>query len=216
MKRLIFLLFVLLLLVGCLRLPRESFEIVRYTFHPSDLAGAADVTYDQALLIMPFTSSSVQPGDRIVYRNSGQEMATYYYHRWIAAPQLLLGDLLSEDLTESELFEDGVYVMTSSVAPSHELHGRLVHLYADNNRGEEAAVMEILISVFELDSKTYTKELVMQKPYRYRIERENDKVNSYVPAVTEAVGQWLVDLRGDLTNLLEEGSRAPVLKPSEM
>jgi ABC-type uncharacterized transport system auxiliary subunit len=204
MKRLIFLLVAILLLAGCFSLPRETFEVVRYTFRPMDLQGPVGPSHESALLIMPFKSSAVQPGDRIVFKDHNQEMSTYYYHRWIASPQMLLADILSEDMVGSELFADGVYVMTSSVAPSHELQGRLVHMYADNRRGEEAAVVEIVMSVFRLDPQTYEKILVLQKPYRYRVERDDGKVESYIPAVTEAVGLWLADVRLDMNALLQE------------
>ncbi|GBE30104.1 hypothetical protein BMS3Bbin04_01130 [bacterium BMS3Bbin04] len=204
MKRALLLSIALLLLGGCFKIPRETLEIVRYTFRPTELASPSDTSYDGALLVMPFTASVVQHGDRIVYKGNDQEMATYYYHRWIAPPELLLADLLAESLLEANIFSGGIYTMTSGIAPSHELQGRLVHLYADNRRGEQAAVVEIVLSIFSLDPTTYEKVLVLQKPYRYRVKREDGKIDSFIPAVTEAMELWLSDVRVDLVTMLAE------------
>ncbi|MCB2213683.1 membrane integrity-associated transporter subunit PqiC [bacterium] len=204
MKRLLIVTIPLLLLAGCFSLPRETLEIVRYSFHPAELAGPEGQEFDGALLILPFSTASEQHGDRIGYKEGDHEMETYYYHRWIAPPEQLMADLLNEDMVHAGLFNDGVFMMTTGITPTHELHGRMVKLYADNRKNQQAAVVEIMLTVFRIQQPTYDKQLILQKTYKYHIDRENGRVESFVPAVTEAMTSWLVDVRTDMATLLAE------------
>lgn len=214
MKRLPILL-PLLLLTGCLSIPRENLEIVRYSFHPMELEEPEESSFDGALMVLPFQANATQRGDRMVYRDEDHERATYFYHRWIAAPQQLLADLITEDMIQSGLFEGGVYQMTTGLTPTHELQGRLVEMYADNREGKEAAVLEVMINVFRIDPVSFNKLLVEQKPYRYRVERNDGTVDSYIPAITEAMSRLLSELRTDMAWILEHGSAKQAYGPRE-
>lgn len=202
--RLLPLLAVTLVLTGCFSLPRENLEIVRYSPRPDDLGARADTTFPHALAILPFESAATQPGDRIVRLGENQEMASYYYHRWIAPPDELISDILTEDLTESGLFGQGVFRQTVGTAPRYELRGRLVHLYADNRPRAERAVFEVVVSVFRLEPPLYQKTLALQRTYHFERPRGDNRVASYVPATTASIAEWLTDLRADLTTIMLE------------
>ncbi|MBS1261448.1 MAG: hypothetical protein MAG453_00769 [Calditrichaeota bacterium] len=199
----------ILLLAGCMSLPRENLEIIRYTLRPDSLGAPADTTLGRALAISPFEAGSNQRSDRIVYLSGDHEMDTYYYHRWIATPTELLTDALTDELMAANLFEHGVYRQAMGVAPSHELHGRVVRLLADNRRGEEAAVLEIVLFVFEIQAPTFEKQQALRRTYRYVIPRDDRRVEGFVTAANEAVSRWLADVRADLRELLARPAESP-------
>jgi len=198
------LLLVLLVGVGCVRLPREPLEVQRYSIDLPDSTWSADTTLALTVFVPPFQASAQQRGDRIFYRDSESGMNFYFYHRWVVSPERMIGDVFARSLMQSGLFGGGVFQGETGVIPTHEIQGRLNTLYADNERGQYKAVLNLKLTVFRIDPVTYQKSVLFQKSYPLEVERRNGYVESYIPAVNEAVVTWLDDTRKDLVPLFEE------------
>lgn len=200
MKRLLLLVPFILMLAGCFSLPRENLKIHRYTFRPEMIGTVeADTTIGRSLSILPFYASSPLHADRILFVEEKSEMSTYYYHRWIGSPENMLTSLAIEDLTEWGLFGEGVFTQPFGIVPSYEMQGHLLHMHADNRRGRTVADFEVVISVFAISPETMKKQIVMQKTYSILEDRENDRVESYIPAASRAVEKFFEELHEDLS-----------------
>ncbi|MCB2200216.1 hypothetical protein KQI63_12465 [bacterium] len=191
------------LLVGCVRLPRESLEVDRYSIDLPDSVWAADETLPITLYIPAFQSSAQQRGDRIFFRDGDRMMNFYFYHRWVVSPEQMIGDVLARDLERSGLFGGGVFQDETGMIPTHEIQGRLVELYADNTRGGYRAVLEIKLTVFRIDPVSYEKKTVFQKSYPFELERDNGYVKSFVDVINGLMASWLDEVHADLLPLFE-------------
>ena len=98
---------------------------------------AGDVT----LVVEPLTTDPAYDDERIVYRSNPYRLDYYHYHRWSAAPGMMIGNYLEEALERSgrfravkrELSEDAPVVLGGRVVAIEEVdrsrtqwHGRLV------------------------------------------------------------------------------------------
>ena len=204
MKRSILLLVLMLLVVvtGCVRLPRESLEVNRYSIDLPEQSWMSDTSYGLTLLVSPFQASPQQRGDRIFYRDDEHAMNFYYYHRWVISPEQMIGELFTQTLLQSGWFKGGVFQGESGVLPTHEIQGRLLTLYADNRRGHDQAVLEIKLTLLRINPQSFHKEVVFQKSYPLEVVRENNHVESYVEAVNRGVNEWLEQVRVDLEKYL--------------
>ena len=200
----------LLLVTGCVRLPREPLEIHRYSIDLPDSTWSADTTLALTILVNPFLASSQQRGDRIYFRDGDAErsMNSYYYHRWVTSPERMMGDVLAQCLARSGLFEGGVFQGETGVIPTHEIQGRLATLYANNKRGHYNAVFDLKLTVFRIDPATFEKSVIFQENYPIEVPRRNNYVPSYVDAVNDAVTLWLEQVRRDLVPLFKEEADA--------
>ena len=196
------------LLIGCVRLPRESLEVNRYSIDLPPQEWSAEKALPIALYIPSFQVTPQQRGDRITYRDSERTMNFYFYHRWVVAPEQMIGDVLSRDLERSGLFGGGVFQGDTGMIPTHEIQGRLVELYADNTRGSYRAIFEVKLTLFRINPKSFDKETIFQKSYPIEVERGDGYVESFVEAVNQGMAEWLNQVHTDLVPLFEEEMRA--------
>lgn len=98
---------------------------------------AGDIT----LVVEPLTTDPAYDDERIVYRANPYRLDYYHYHRWSAAPGMMIGNYLEEALERSgrfravtrELTQDAPVVLGGRVVAIEEVdrsrtqwHGRLV------------------------------------------------------------------------------------------
>lgn len=203
------------LLVGCVRLPRESLEVERYSIDLPDSAWTVDERLPFTLYVPAFQASAQQRGDRIFFRDGDRTKNFYFYHRWVVAPEQMIGDVLARDLERSNLFGGGVFQGETGMVPTHEIQGRLVELYADNTRGKDRAVLEIKLTLFRIDPVDFKKETIFQKSYPFDVARDNGYVKSFVDVVNGAMGRWLDEVHADLLPLFQAEALAepPAARP---
>ncbi len=191
-------------LAGCVRIPKVKVEVKRYSIDTPAVLAPADTTLPFSILVFPFQASAEQKGERIMFRDKEHGMDFYYYHRWIVSPARMIGDALSEHLASWGLVGTGVQQIETGVIPTHELYGRLIDLYADNESGHYAAHLDASLTVVRVDPKTFRKETVFQKTYAVTRARPDKNVPSYVEAVNLAVRDWIGMVRSDLEPLFRE------------
>ncbi len=203
-----------LLIAGCVSLPSEKIEITRYTIEPKLDSIPNGDNFPVSVYVMPLTAASDQKSDRINYRLEANEMNRFYYHRWSAAPQKLIGDALSDFLVETKLFEDGVYQEAVGVTPEYELHGKLMALFSNDERRAPSTVFEIRITMFRIQLEPYVKYKVFQKQYRYEQTRRNSRVPSFIETSDKVIGEWLIELHNDLAKVLADPPLPPPEQPA--
>lgn len=167
----------------------------------------SDTTFNLAINVQPFTADAEQRGDRLLYRHDEHTMNYYYYHRWLVSPEDMLTDIVAVTLTRWGLFGKGVYQRETGVIPTHEIHGRLVDMYAVNIRKQQRAVFVIKITVLRISPENFTKMPVFQKTYQITHPRNNGGVESYVSALNDTVEEWLMLLQYDLEAVMLEEAK---------
>ena len=196
-KKLIILI-LLAILSGCISFPRERIDVKRYSINPTSDSVKADTSLDFSVKIVPFDASQTYKGDRIIYRDEDEEMNYYYYNRWIAPPEKMLFEVFAANLFQWGLFDGGVFQRDIGVAPTHEIHGKVTHLYANNIHNQYQAVLHFNLIVLAVEPTTYKKTLIFQKEYRLFRERKNSSIKSFIEEVNLLAGDWLDQVKSDL------------------
>ena len=88
-------------------------------------AAAGDIT----LVVEPLTTDPAYDDERIVYRSNPYRLDYYHYHRWSAAPGMMIGNYLEQALERSgrfgavkrELTEDAPVVLGGRVVAIEEV-----------------------------------------------------------------------------------------------
>ena len=204
----------LFLIAGCVRIPRERLEIRRYSLDAPTIPEPPDTEFPGAaakasvlpvrVLLWPFTADARQRGERMLFRAEEDRLEYYYYHRWIASPERMIEDIFASELTEWGICGGGLYRADAGIIPTHEILGRLTELYADNRKNENAAVLEVALTVMRVDPLTMDKSIVFQKTYAVTEPRKNNRVDTFVQAANRAVERWLIEVRPDLERVLRE------------
>jgi ABC-type uncharacterized transport system auxiliary subunit len=199
---------VLFLAAGCVRIPRERLEIRRYSLdaptipEPPDTefpgAAAAASVLPVRVLLSPFTADARQRGERMLFRADENRLEYYYYHRWIASPERMIEDVFASELAEWGTCGRGLHRAETGLFPTHEVLGRLTALYADNRKNQNAAILDVALTVMQVDSLTMEKTIVFQKAYAVTEPRKNNRVDTFVQAANRAVERWLIEVRPDL------------------
>jgi ABC-type uncharacterized transport system auxiliary subunit len=198
----------LLLAAGCVRIPRERLEIRRYSLDAPTIPEPPDTEYPGAaakasvfparVLLWPFTADARQRGERMLFRSEENRLEYYYYHRWIASPERMIEDILASELVDWGTCGHGLHRAEAGLVPTHEILGRLTALYADNRKNQNAAVLEVALTVMRVDPQTMQKTIVLQKTYTVTEPRKNNRVDTFVQAANRAVERWLIEVRPDL------------------
>lgn len=111
----------------------------------------APVTSDITLVVEPLTTDPAYDDERIVYRANAYRLDYYNYHRWSAAPGMMVGNYLEEALERSGRFR-AVTRELSSDAPA-VLGGRVVAI-EEVDRSKTQWVGRLVIELNLTDAKT--------------------------------------------------------------
>jgi len=191
--------------------PQNKIEIKRYAIEPTGEFTPADSSLNLSLKIVPFTVDALYRGGRVIYRDETGGADYYYYHRWIAAPENQLADLLAANMLQWELFAKGVFQDDTGIIPTHEINCRLTQLDAYNIRKTNQAKLGLNLSLTSIDQQTYEKTVIFQKGYSFTAIRDDGNVPSFIAAVDTLAGQWLNALRTDLQPLFIEEAKKLVM-----
>ena len=192
----------MLLIASCFTVPKEEIEIHRYAIHPAGEFLPADTTLPISLKIAPFTADALYRGARIIYRDAKGHTDHYYYHRWLSPPEDQVADFLARNLIEWNLFGKGVFQIGNGFIPNYEIACRLTKLYAVNIRRNHSAEFAVDVAFSQIDTLTYEKILLFQKRYDLSIPRDNEKLETFIPAVDTLAADWLNLVRADLYTTL--------------
>src|SRR5262245_28803858 len=118
--------FVLLSLcvVGCFstfKSPRPDVHEYRLDYEPPKIQGSP---LPVVLHLAGLRAGSIYSRESIVYRDGRYETGTYYYHRWVAPPASMIGDLLARDFAASGLYR-AVQQGTSVVLSDYDLSAEI-------------------------------------------------------------------------------------------
>ena len=199
-----------LLALSCVNVPirRQAVTVVRYAIDPAPDSTRADTTLDLLLQVNPLQAGAEERGDRMLYSDDAGVMNLYFYNRWVAPPEKMIGDALFDDLTRWGLFGRGVCRPDAAIIPTHEIQGRVDRLYAANVKGHANATLQVSVTVLRVDRRTYAREIIYQRSFPVVVERRNRDVGTYVEASNQAVRRWLDQLRPGLEELFRAEARS--------
>jgi ABC-type uncharacterized transport system auxiliary subunit len=126
---------------------------------------AAGGAGDQLLVLEPLATDGAYDDERIVYRTSPYRLDYYQYHRWSAAPGVLIGNYLEQALERSGRFR-GV-VRELDPAATVVLGGRVVALEEiDESRTQWRGhvVIELRLTDARTNSVLWTEQLEDSEP----------------------------------------------------
>lgn len=111
----------------------------------------APVTGDLTLVVEPLTTDPAYDDERIVYRANPYRLDYYHYHRWSAAPGMMIGNYLEEALERSGRFRAVTRELTSD-APV-VLGGRVVAI-EEVDRSKTQWLGRLVLELTLTDAKT--------------------------------------------------------------
>ncbi len=200
---------VLLVLAGCVSLPRERIEINRYWLAPPQ-ADSSRTQWNAKLHVTPFAASSPLQGDRILYSEGEGRMDPYFYHRWVSPPQSMVDHALVEYLRTGGFFGGGVHYNRLDSTPGYVLNGSLSKLYFVDEKRDARAVMEVTITLKEVAEPVLHESVVFQETYNVQASVASRTVEAFVRAANGALGTLCERIGEDVQrSILERSSPEP-------
>ncbi len=148
---------------------------------------------EHTAILMPFRASDVIGQDRIVYRESPEQVGFYEYHRWAEDPE----DSIAESLTR-ELLSRGTFASVATfdgrTKADYILRGRLERLEEVDYGGPVRATVEIALELVDAG----TARVVWSGTASKTEEVPQSEVRSVVSKMREAAEQSIKQLSSEL------------------
>jgi len=173
----VILLSVLTLLTGCVGKKGSTVNFDYYTLEyeaPRPEAAAPSEPLPVILRLERFTAAPEYESDRMVYRDSSNKRASYYYHKWRAVPADLVTFFLKRDLAESGRFA-GVLAPENGSDNTHVLSGTVEEFLEWDGDMSWEAVITLHIVLLDPNETDATKRVLLQKRFTAREPCETRK-----------------------------------------
>jgi cholesterol transport system auxiliary component len=138
------------------------------------------------LRLARFTSSPEISTTRIIYKDAPFAAKEYFYHRWRAKPDELVGYFLARDMDASGLFGAALYG-DAYAAPTHALEGRVDAFYESSISDPWQAVLKISVVLTVEKEPNPAKQVVFQRTYAQTQIAELKTPKSVAEAMSRAM-----------------------------
>ncbi|HEU0030580.1 MAG TPA: ABC-type transport auxiliary lipoprotein family protein [Kofleriaceae bacterium] len=116
-------------------------------------SGKRDAVADLTLVLEPLATEAAYDDERIVYRTTPYRLDYYQYHRWSAAPGVMIGNFLETALEKSGRFRNVVRELGNGDAAPVVLGGRVVAI-EEVDRSPRAWYGRLAIELTLTDART--------------------------------------------------------------
>jgi ABC-type uncharacterized transport system auxiliary subunit len=156
-------------------------------------------TNNLVLAVEPFTADVAYDQDRIVYRSSPYRLDYYHYHRWAAAPGLMLTDAMRQAYSKSGYFS--LVTVGGGARADVVLSGRVTAI-EEVDVTEDEWIGRVFIELQLRDARTGA--LVWSQVYR----EEEDVEERDPEGVTRAISKAVTRIVRDSTPKIAEVARS--------
>jgi cholesterol transport system auxiliary component len=199
--------FLTLILAGCLNLKQPRNKIEYYTLEYEPPAVQKRPPVSSAVRIDRFAVSPIYDTNRIIYRDGSFKREAYVYYKWRANPGDVVTYFLRRDMQQSGLFK-AVLTGESHLGSGFRLEGSVDEfLEWDKPNGWEA-LLSVSITLIQENEPDISKKILSQKTYtstqpcREKIPIALAEAMSL--AMSEISGQIMLDI---YTVILSTGTR---------
>jgi uncharacterized lipoprotein YmbA len=183
---------------GC-SLRKQSPAKLRYLVEAKRPGGPTTATAQATLRVRNLQIAAPFEGKGFVYRNSGQNYETDFYHEFLIPPQLMLTEQVRQWLGASGLFR-AVPGPASKLDSSHSLEGDVTALYGDfRDQATPKVVLEIHFLI--VNDQGSSPQIVLQKSYRQEVKAESHSPEALVAGWSNVLAKILAELERDLADV---------------
>ncbi len=193
----------LLLLSGCLprTAPPQQPFFYALEYPPPEVAGEP---LAEVVRILPFAAAPPYSKRAILYQQADNQRQYFRYHRWLAAPAAMVGDLLGRDLAASGLFA-GVLPISAPAAHTCTLGGTVTEFLEDERREPWRARIEV--EIFLLDGRQPGR-VVLQQRYQANEPMDRHHPAALAAAMSRALARVSASITRDVHAALQDRRRA--------
>lgn len=192
MKKLIFALILTVSFSSCINLksPYPAISYYRLASEPFNVKSID--TIKTTVQLRNLTINDEFNTDHIIATKlPGKEVQVYYYHRWISKfDDLVTGYMLSR-LNGYGVFDGGVVGASSINLPNYVIEGRILNVNINNSDkiGTDVNWAEVTlnISFYSRSKEKPGLELLFNKNYTQRINRQNNLAKSIEPSMSKVI-----------------------------
>lgn len=196
MSRNVWILLLVLLLAGCIRLDREMPQVDYFTLEAQRDDESSDPRFG-VLRLQRIRAEQPFGGERFIYRPESLRFEEDYYHRFFAPPAELVGRQIRLWLQESGLFE-AVLERADQVTPEYFLEGRILEIYGDFREAPQAVLSLEISLVHDVKARS---ETLLRRSYRRALPLERGTPDALAEGWSRALEEILQDLEADLRSI---------------
>ena len=160
----VFIIFLALILAGCLNLKQPNNKIEYYTLEYDPPSEQKRQPVSSALRIDRFAVSPIYNTNRIIYREGSFRREAYVYYKWRANPGDVVTYFLRRDLLHSGLFK-AVVADDSRLETAYRLEGTIDDFLEWDKKNGWEALLAVSITLIQENEPDITKRILFQKTY---------------------------------------------------
>ena len=160
----VFIIFLTLILAGCLNLKQPKNKIEYYTLEYEPPAEQKRRPVSSVIRIDRFTVSPIYNTNRIIYREGSFRREAYVYYKWRANPGDVVTYFLRRDLQHSGLFK-AVVAGDSRLESAYRLEGTVDDFLEWDKKNGWEALLAVSITLIQENEPDITKKILYQKTY---------------------------------------------------
>jgi cholesterol transport system auxiliary component len=156
--------FLTLILAGCLNLKQPKRKIEYYTLEYEPPAEQKRQPVSSVIRIERFAVSPIYNTNRIIYREGSFRREAYVYYKWRANPGDVVTYFLRRDLQHSGLFK-AVVAGNSRLESAYRLEGTVDDFLEWDKKCGWEALLVVSITLIQENEPDITKRILFQKTY---------------------------------------------------
>lgn len=185
---------------SCISIKSDYPEINFYNLDQTATTAAAQQDLEIALMIRDFSIAAEYDSERILTKWEGLRIQRYFYHRWTADPAELITDYFTGTMSRSSVFSS-VITPPTVIIPDYILEGEIIEMMAYSSEDEETenyVVLSLKMSLISTDPAKTEENVVMDKVYTTKVQRENEKAATIAPAFSNAASKLSREVLSDI------------------
>lgn len=193
-------LLLILFLTSCIGIPTEYPEIEYYSLSHIDIKENKYYLFDYSIKLEDVNIPSEFESLFILEQKDKNQVEKYIYHRWLTTPDVLYKNYLNSYLAKSNIFKSILFAENRSIIPDITINANIVDFKAnkiDNN------VYVIINFVVTKNNQDNSAEIILNKNYEHRVERENNKIRNIPVAYNKAINMITNSFINDLINSIK-------------
>jgi ABC-type uncharacterized transport system auxiliary subunit len=205
MRRLLYLLPVLLFITGCGG-GKSTYVVQQYllNYTPPAIAGFAKA--DEVLRVESFSTAQAYATTAMLYRPSAFEVSSYSRERWRVTPGEMVTDFLLRDLRQSGAFK-AVLSYDDPGEGRFTLTGTVVEFLEVDGSNGPAARLSTDVTLLNVTVREITRRVVFQKTYTVEEAMKEKTARALAEAMSRAQkkfsGELIADIRRESGNVKE-------------
>jgi len=203
MKKIIFIVFFILLFLSCINLKDEypKFHYYRFTQFPGQSSEMSFGTLKGSLQIRDFTISEEIDNENLSAIYNKINVKKYFYHRWISNISDMVTEFIINRYSKLNIFEGGVIKSSSLIIPDYILEGQILDMgfYVNDDKDKNNYVdLSMRITLLKRSNINTENSVILNKIFSVKYPVEDDDVEvipiAYSRALAQITDQMLIEI----------------------